>query len=59
MKDYLTRAQVAQHTSIAPQTLANWATLGKGPKFVKLPNGLVRYRPEDVEAWIEGIEEAA
>jgi hypothetical protein len=27
---------------------------GKGPKFHKLPNGLIRYYVEDLEAYVRG-----
>ncbi|EHK82140.1 helix-turn-helix transcriptional regulator [Rhodococcus pyridinivorans] len=35
------------------QTLAIWRMKGVGPRFLKLENGSVRYRWEDVDAWLE------
>jgi hypothetical protein len=34
------------------RTLQRWRLEGKGPRWVRL-HGLVRYRVEDVEGWIE------
>ena len=36
----------------APQTLANWRVRGVGPAFVKQANGTVRYRRDDLDAWL-------
>ncbi|UGQ10039.1 helix-turn-helix domain-containing protein [Yinghuangia sp. ASG 101] len=30
---------------------------GKGPKFKKLPNGQLRFRQVDIDAWWEDLEE--
>lgn len=37
------------HASLA--SVRRWRLLGRGPRFVKL-GSLVRYRPEDIEDWI-------
>lgn len=52
-----TRAQVAEYVQTSVQTLARWACYGGGPKFIKL-GGSVRYRREDVLAWIDDSEAA-
>lgn len=52
LPDLATRQQVAEYTQTSVPTLARWAGEGKGPKFVRL-GGAVRYRREDVLAWIE------
>ena len=46
-----TPAQVAIRYRITPHSLANMRCAHKGPRAVKLPNGLVRYRLCDLEAW--------
>jgi excisionase family DNA binding protein len=56
LPDLATRRQVAAYTQISLPTLARWAGVGKGPKSVKL-GALVRYRREDVLAWLD--EQAA
>lgn len=42
--------EVAEYLGINPQTLANWSSQGKGPKFTKVGNRR-RYRWEDVYAF--------
>jgi hypothetical protein len=37
---------------IAKQTLAKYRCHGRGPTFHKLPNGLIRYRKADLDAWL-------
>lgn len=32
---------------------------GHGPKLIKLPNGHLRIRRTDLEAWLTSLEEAA
>jgi predicted DNA-binding transcriptional regulator AlpA len=48
---FLTRAQVAERLDLAPKTLANWASAGKGPRCIRLAGGAVRYPREEYEAW--------
>lgn len=52
LPELATRQQVAEYTQTSIPTLARWAAEGKGPKVTKL-GGVVRYRREDVLAWIE------
>lgn len=40
------------------QTVRNWRWRGEGPRYVKLGGRMVRYRPDDVHAFIDGNEEA-
>ncbi|SHI70883.1 Helix-turn-helix domain-containing protein [Shimia gijangensis] len=35
----------------APSTLANWRHRNQGPAYVRIGSN-IRYRPEDIEAWI-------
>jgi excisionase family DNA binding protein len=49
----LTAAEVAEYLEVPQGTLANWRYLGRGPAFVRLGRH-VRYRSEDVAAWIDG-----
>lgn len=58
LPELATRLQVAQYTQTSVPTLARWAGEGKGPRFVRL-GGAVRYRREDVVAWLEGLAEAS
>ncbi|WP_223626698.1 AlpA family transcriptional regulator [Microbacterium sp. EST19A] len=51
LPELATRQQVALYTQTSVPTLARWAAEGVGPKVTKL-GGVVRYRREDVLAWI-------
>ncbi|WP_040828883.1 helix-turn-helix transcriptional regulator [Nocardia jiangxiensis] len=48
---YLTREQVAEHLQLTAKTLANWASRGVGPNYIRLGGGRVRYPRKDFEAW--------
>ncbi len=47
----LNEREVASSCSISVLTLRKWRSVKRGPKFIKISN-LVRYRPEDIDAWI-------
>jgi predicted DNA-binding transcriptional regulator AlpA len=47
----LNEREVATSCSISVLTLRKWRSVKRGPKFIKIST-LVRYRPEDVDAWI-------
>lgn len=49
----LTEKEVAKMTGFSIRTLQSWRTRGGGPRFVKISARCVRYRIEDVEAWID------
>jgi predicted DNA-binding transcriptional regulator AlpA len=51
----LNEHQVADSCSISVLTLRKWRSEGRGPRYVKI-GALVRYRPEDVDAWIQNHE---
>ncbi len=51
--DLLTTEEAAKRLGIRPNTLAHWRLNGKGPRFLKVGRMHVRYRPEDIERWIE------
>lgn len=42
---------VAASCSISVLTLRKWRVQKRGPQYIKI-GALVRYRPEDVDAWI-------
>ena len=49
----LTEKEVAQRTGFSIRTLQSWRMRGGGPHFVRISARCIRYRPQDVEAWIE------
>ena len=45
---------VAERLSVSTRTLINWRKeKGRGPAFISIGNGSVRYKETDVETWIE------
>lgn len=54
MKTQLATAEeVAEAFGYTPQGLAQMRYRGTGPKFIKLGGRAVRYRWDDVEAWLD------
>ncbi|MCK4817582.1 helix-turn-helix domain-containing protein [bacterium] len=47
----LDRIQAAEYYNCSPGTLDKWASIGRGPKFVKIGR-LRRYRQSDLDAYI-------
>ena len=47
----LNEHEVAESCSIRVLTLRKWRSQKRGPQYVKI-GALVRYRPDDVDAWI-------
>lgn len=54
----LTPQQVADLLALPLGTLASWRCRGTGPRFIRLGR-CVRYRPSDVEAWLNAAEQAS
>ena len=44
---------VAEKLKVSLAALRRWRYEGRGPKFVKLAGVAVRYREEDLDAWIQ------
>lgn len=36
-----------------PQTLAEWRTTGRGPRFIAVSTRRIRYRRADLDAWLD------
>lgn len=52
LEGLLNEHDVARVTGLSVASVRRWRLLRQGPKFLKL-NSAVRYRPEDVAAWLE------
>jgi len=52
LEKLLEDVEVARVLRIEPETLRAWRRQGRGPVFVELGSKLIRYRTEDVRAWI-------
>jgi hypothetical protein len=53
--EYLTRPETAKLLRVKQQTLALWACVGHGPKFIRVgrgPRGACRYSRREVETWV-------
>ena len=48
----LTEHDVARITGLSVATVRRWRLLRQGPKYLKI-GAAVRYRPENVSAWLE------
>lgn len=54
MLDVLTEEQVAKRLSVSLASVRRWRLEKRGSVFKKV-GALVRYRPEDVDAWLDAL----
>lgn len=47
---WLTTSEVARMLGVTSKAVEQWRSKGKGPAYLKL--GCIRYREEDVLAWV-------
>ncbi|MTE10442.1 helix-turn-helix domain-containing protein [Corynebacterium aurimucosum] len=52
--ELLTTADLAERLKISVATARRWRHNGKGPNYVRLGHNDVRYRLEDVDAFLKG-----
>lgn len=50
----LTPQQAAKYMGISDAVLRLWRSAGKGPRYFRAGEKLVRYRRADLDSWIEG-----
>lgn len=48
----LDQQAAAKLLGLQPATLSWWRTTARGPRFIRISNRAVRYRPEDIEVFI-------
>ncbi len=53
MEKLLDQRGVAEILGLSVRTMEAWRVQGYGPPFARC-GGLIRYRPSDVQAWIDG-----
>lgn len=53
----LTIPEVCTELRVSRSTFYYWRQTGKGPRCIKLPNGDVRVRRPDLDAWLATLEE--
>lgn len=57
--EQLTVDQLCEELQIARSTFYQWRQIGKAPRCVRLPNGAIRVRRDDLEAWLAALADAA
>ncbi len=52
---YLDTDQAAEYLggTVPAETLKMWRSRGKGPRYIKTPNGRVRYRADWLDAFLD------
>jgi predicted DNA-binding transcriptional regulator AlpA len=58
-RDKLTVREVCAELQIAASTFYEWRTKRCGPRCIKLPNGQLRVRRIDLDAWLEARGDVA
>ena len=59
MSRLLTVAAVLDELDVPRSTFYKWRRLGVAPRCIKLPNGEVRVRRADLDAWLLSREDEA
>lgn len=54
MSCLLTEGDVAGRLHVSLASVRRWRLEQRGPQFIKM-GSLVRYRPEDIEAWLAAL----
>jgi hypothetical protein len=54
MGTLLTEDDVAKQLHVSTASLRRWRLERRGPQFIKV-GSLVRYRPEELEAWLAAL----
>lgn len=54
METLLTAEETALYLNVSARTLAKWRKDGIKLRYLKIGPKVIRYRPEDVEKFIEG-----
>jgi predicted DNA-binding transcriptional regulator AlpA len=52
LQQLLTERDVARITGLSVATMRRWRLLRQGPTYIKI-GAAVRYKPEDVAAWLD------
>ena len=52
--DLLDEVEAAEYFNIDRRTLSNWRSAGKGPRFIRVGERMIRYRLSDLEDFIAG-----
>jgi predicted DNA-binding transcriptional regulator AlpA len=55
----LTVADVCEELCVSRSTFYDWRAKGKAPRCIKLPNGEIRVRRDELDRWLASCEEVA
>ncbi|HZI97622.1 MAG TPA: helix-turn-helix domain-containing protein [Actinomycetales bacterium] len=55
----LSIAQICEELGVSRSTFYDWRAKGKAPRCIKLPNGEIRVRREELDRWLSACEEVA
>ncbi len=57
-RDLLTLAEVLEELNdVSKSTFFRWKATGKAPRTIKYPNGSLRVRRADLDAWLDALQE--
>lgn len=57
--NWLTVTEICRDLGISRSTFDDWRAKRCAPKCIRLPNGALRIRRADYQAWLDKLEEAA
>jgi predicted DNA-binding transcriptional regulator AlpA len=55
--ELLTLSQVLTELDVPRSSFFRWKAIGKAPRTIKYPNGSLRVRRRDLDAWLAAHEE--
>ncbi|MEV0527852.1 helix-turn-helix domain-containing protein [Streptomyces sp. NPDC050439] len=55
----LTLPEVCKELNVSRSTFYDWRQKGRAPRCIKLPNGDLRVRRNDLDHWLNDLEDAA
>ncbi|SOD73287.1 excisionase family DNA binding protein [Jatrophihabitans sp. GAS493] len=55
----LTVAEVCEELGVSRSTFYEWRVKGRAPRCLRLPNGELRVRRDELENWLDSCEEVA
>jgi excisionase family DNA binding protein len=58
-REKLTLAELCAELKISRSTFYDWRAKGRAPECIRLPNGDLRIRRTDLDAWLESCGENA
>lgn len=58
-RSQLSIAQICEELAVSRSTFYDWRAKGKAPRCIKLPNGEIRVRREELDRWLAACEEVA